>query len=348
LTTARRHDRPQAMSDQAVCEACRQAAVAEIVDDDDPAQPYRLCAPCAARLRHRALRPLEWFNLAAAHGWANFLLHDDFYDEDGEATQPDIDGYANDGLLAPTLAEASASLPHAVDFCVTRWWPGEAEYAALRSFAPGDLLDEIVRRAGRGSDPVLSAMFGIAANALGPVAADWVRAQRDRALAGGLLSAWCEAAARCLPAAEGLDLAIDALGRVDARAFRDAKNGLLWFRSRRVLDWIEAHAPASNVTEDWGRLAALSDLDLMRVKGWIAAGRPLSLIALDALSEFVPRPGQAPIMRQLEPALSGVGDRKEIEAVLAMARAADPTPRTMRVADFVSGSLGDVRVVISD
>jgi hypothetical protein len=332
------------MSDDAVCEACRRGAIAEIVDDDDPAHPYRLCKPCAERLRHCALRPLEWFNLAAVHGWASFLLHDDFYDQDGEATQPDIDGYANAGLLAPTLEEASASLPRAVDFCVTRWWPGEAEYPALRSFAPRDLLDEVVRRAGRGSDRVLSAVFGIAANALGPIAADWVRAQRDRALAVGLLSAWCEAAAQCLPAAEGLDLAIDALARVDAPTFRDAKNGLLWFRSRRVLDWIEAHAPVSNVTEDWGRLAALSDLDLMRVKRWIATGRPLSLVALDALTEFVPRPGQAPIMRQLEPALSGVGDRKEIELVLDMARAADPTPRTMRVADFVSGRLGEMRV----
>lgn len=114
-----------------------------------------------------------------------------------------------------------------------------------------------------------------------------------------------------------------------------------------MLDWIEAHAPASNITEDWGRLAALSDLDLMRVKGWITAGRPLSLIALDALSEFVPRPAQAPIMRRLEPRLSGVGDREEIEAVLATARAADPTPRTMRVAGFVSGRLGDVRVALA-
>lgn len=332
------------MSDDAVCEACRHAAIAVIVDDDDPAHPYRLCASCAERLRQRALRPLEWFNLAAVHGWATFLLHDDFYDQDGEATQPDIACYANDGLLAPTLAEASASLPRTVDFYVTRWWPGEPEFAALRSFAPRDLLDEIVRRAGRSSDRVLDAMFGIAANALGPVAADWVRAQRGRALTGRLLSSWCEAAARCLPSAEGLDLAIDALGRVDARAFRDAKNGLLWFRSRRVLDWIEAHAPASNVTEDWGRLAALSDLDLIRVKAWIAAGRPLSLVALDALSAFVLRPGQAPIMRQLEPTLSGVGDRQEIEAVLNMARAADPTPRTTRVADFVSGRLGEVRI----
>lgn len=331
------------MSNDAVCEACRRAAFTEIVDDDNPAHPYRLCAPCAARLRYRALRPLEWFNLASVHSWATFLLHDDFYDQDGEATQPDIDGCTNDGLLAPTLAEASASLRRSVDFYLTRWWPGEPEYAALRSFAARDLLDEVSRRASRGSDKVLGALFGIAANALGPVAADLVRAQRDRALTGGLLFAWCEAAAKCLPAAEGLDLAIDALGRTDARRFREAKNGLLWFRSRRMLDWIEAHAPAGNVGEDWGRLAALSDLDLTRVKAWIAAGRPLSLVALDALSEFVLRPGQALIVRQLEPMLSGLGDRKEIEVVLDWARAADPTPRTMRVADFVSARLGQVR-----
>ncbi|MDH7975782.1 hypothetical protein QH494_26660 [Sphingomonas sp. AR_OL41] len=332
------------MNEDAQCEACRNAAISVIVDDDDPADPYRVCEACAARLRHRALRPLEWFNLAAVHGWTRYLLHDDFYDQDGEATQPDTDGYSTDRLLAPTISEARASLPRMVDFCVTRWWLDAPEFVALRTFAPTDPLGEVARRAARGGDRLLGALLTIAANALGPVAAEWVRAQRDRALGGGLLFDWCEAAARCLPAPEGLDLAIEALGRLDTRALAQAKGGLLWFRSACVLDWIETHAPGSNVTEDWGRLAALSDLDLARIRAWIAAGRPLSLVALDALAAFVPRAGQAPVFRRLDPALRGVEDRGDIEDLLHLARANDPSPRVMRIADYVSGHLGQVRI----
>jgi len=72
--------------------------------------------------------------------------------------------------------------------------------------------------------------------------------------------------------------------------------------------------------------------------------RPLSLVALDALSAFAPRPCQAPIMRQLDPSLSGVRDRKEIEIVRDRARMEDPTPRTMHVSGFVSGHLGEMRL----
>ena len=50
--------------------------------------PYRVCAGAAGRLETRSLRPREWFNLAVIHGPFEFLLHDDFYSEDGEACQP--------------------------------------------------------------------------------------------------------------------------------------------------------------------------------------------------------------------------------------------------------------------
>jgi hypothetical protein len=63
------------------CQAC-ETAVAEIVETcDDEHEPYHVCASCHGRLLARALRPLEWYNLAKRHGWFTYLLHDDFYDE---------------------------------------------------------------------------------------------------------------------------------------------------------------------------------------------------------------------------------------------------------------------------
>lgn len=344
LTGHRGGSHSREMDGSRVCEACRSAPVAVVVADDDPTEPYRVCRPCAERLTHRALRPAEWFNLASIHGWTKFLLHDDFYDEDGEASQPDVDEYSNDGLLAPCLDDVGGSLPRLIDFCVTRWSLDEAVFSAMRAYPPRDVLDAIIRRAEQRNRHVLETILTLAANVLGSVGADWVRAQRDRAWAEGLAFSWCEAAAKCL-GGEGLDMAIERLDGLSGAQRREAKNGLLWFRSRKVLDWIETHVPGSNVTDDWGRLAALSALDLSRVRRWIAAGRPLSLVALDALAAFIPRAGQAPVMRQLEPALEGVSDRAEIIALLDAARAADATPRTTGVADFIAAHVDQLRVV---
>src|SRR6266508_5431218 len=77
------------------CEACRMRAVDDVIESDEPNQPYQLCSACAHRLQTLSLRPREWFHLAALHGSRKFLLHDDFYSEDGTA-------------LVPKEAEASA------------------------------------------------------------------------------------------------------------------------------------------------------------------------------------------------------------------------------------------------
>ena len=67
------------------CEACRHAPATERITHDDPVHPYAVCDPCARRLMSLALRPREWLHLAALHGANKFLLHDDFYDDDGTA-----------------------------------------------------------------------------------------------------------------------------------------------------------------------------------------------------------------------------------------------------------------------
>jgi len=76
------------MNHDLTCESCQSApAVLEVADISDPGRPFRVCSECERRLQALALRPLEWFRLAALHGWGSYLLCDDFYDDDGARMQ---------------------------------------------------------------------------------------------------------------------------------------------------------------------------------------------------------------------------------------------------------------------
>jgi hypothetical protein len=74
-----------------VCEACENAASDTSEPSGVEAAPYHVCYACHRRLLARALRPIEWYNLAKRHGSWPFLLHDDLYDEDGTGSQPECD-----------------------------------------------------------------------------------------------------------------------------------------------------------------------------------------------------------------------------------------------------------------
>jgi hypothetical protein len=303
-----------------------------------------VCGECGERLRRLALRPLEWFNVAAVHGWRKFLLHDDFYDQDGTACQPNIENYSDDGMLAPSIDQASLSLQRLVDYCITRWWPGAPEYEAFNAFAGEAILDELRRRAVARNRHVLAVTFQLCANVLGRNAAPWVRAQYTRAQADNALFYWAEAAASCLPEREGLNKTMDALRPLQGRELRERKGALLWFRAPAVLDWIELNAPRAHVTGDWGQLAARSDLTWSRAQDWLSRGRPLSLIAVDALGNFIPHAGQAPIVDRLKPRLKGCQDRSAITSALEVCMAADGAPRVAARCRYVISHLDELRI----
>jgi hypothetical protein len=327
-----------------ICQACRERPIVEEIGNEIPDDPYRVCRECGERLRQRALRPLEWFNLAAIHGPSKYLLHDDFYDEDGTACQPNVDDYSTDGRLAPTLDRASRSLVDLIDYCVTRWWLKAPDFEAFMAFEHDAILLELIRRSEAGNAEVFAVTLQLSAHVLGRTAASWVRAQYGRARADDVLSCWAEAAASCLPEPEGLQLTIEALQGLEGSALRERIGALLWFRSPAVLDWIEANAPSAKITNDWGRLAALSNLSWARVQDWVSRGRPLSLIALDALAELIPYAGQSPHFRQLEPKLRECADRAAIPPVLQSYMAVDSAPRVTGTCRYIIAGLDELRI----
>jgi hypothetical protein len=72
------------------CESCKRFEVQwELKDKLGTDKPYKVCTNCLGNLASRDLQPKEFKNLLKSkHSKKEFLLHEDFYDEKGNALQP--------------------------------------------------------------------------------------------------------------------------------------------------------------------------------------------------------------------------------------------------------------------
>jgi len=82
---------------------------------------------------------------------------------------------------------------------------------------------------------------------------------------------------------------------------------LNFIRSDKTLNWIETSAHRiKSVGGNWGHLAAISYFNWDRAEKWLSLGRPLSLVALDALifcTTNGERLNQSLLLRKLNPRL---------------------------------------------
>jgi hypothetical protein len=320
-----------------LCQATRTSPATVTIPSKSPDGPYLLSAEAAERLKNLALRPLEWFNLAVVHGPLEFYLHDDFYDDDGTAGQPQVPVSDADKFPAPNLSECASDLDHLINFALTRWFLKSDVVEALKRHDPQSLLQKIHERFGQIKDPWLkSRLLGVAGKALGNVAASWVRALAAQGTADSNIALmW--AAAACLPPDEARAIAEDALASIPPERLAHECLVLAQFRSPEVLEWIErnVHEP---FTSRWGDLAAASPMTWDLVKKWLARGRPLSLIALDALAACNgPRPNQSPLIRELKPRLRNPASIEEMDAYLQAHALIDPSPRVKKSVNFIQG-----------
>ncbi|MFL5733120.1 MAG: hypothetical protein ACJ78Q_07935 [Chloroflexia bacterium] len=264
------------------------AAVVMALDDDDPEQPYHVCFACAQRLRDRSLRPIEWFNLAALHGPYKFLLHSSYYDHDGVAEQPRDPVDSPERYPAPGLYSIHDDLERLLDYAMTRWWLEDRVIRALARHDRAEILASLRRRIdAHGNFALESTAYEICSAALGSAARDWVRERWDHWRPETLFTL-CHATAGCLPFEEGYNRVVQALMDVPPQELPVQSLALAWFRSEKTLDWLEDHTDYmvnnwGHVADTWGRLAALSNLSWQRASAWLELGRPLSLVALDAL-----------------------------------------------------------------
>jgi hypothetical protein len=306
------------------CQACeaRPATVEEPADA--PSEPYWVCQACHGRLTTRALRPLEWFNLAKRHGWTRFLLHDDFYDEDGTATQPEEGVEHPVRFPAPSLIDASTTADSLLDYSITRWRLDGELVEQWTCLPQGEVLVALDRRFHASHNAAVRAVVLEIASIAGDPAATLVRHAWGQYPDDVPYWPLVQASAACLPFEEGLARAQSALAAMPDRLRRECFPALAHFRSPRVLTWIEAHA-AEPTVESWGRLAAASAFDWHTAKQWLGAGRPLNLIAIDALLAIAePR---TPFLQRLRPSLGAAPSEMDLRQALEAAAVEDPVPR---------------------
>lgn len=310
-----------------LCQACERCPSLIEERDDDPSEPYLVCQECHGRLISRRLRPSEWFNLAKRHGWAKFLLHDDFYDDNGEATQPEEDVEDAEFYPAPTLSQVETAASTLLDYSVTRWNLDEDVFAAWRRLPRGSVLSCIAERFDRTLNPSVRAVTLEVAALLRAQGSVFVRHAWESYPDCGSFWSLAAATAACLPEDEGFPLVTMALETLPEKMRQKQFGALAHFRSTKSLGWIEAHASEST-SEAWGYLAAASKFNWPKGEEWLKAGRPLSLIAVDALLAIAnPR---TPFLRRIGPVLENQPSEQGLRYAVEALMKADPAPRVMQ------------------
>lgn len=315
------------------CEACERNNVEIAEPCDDPNEPYRICNPCYQRLHARALRPLEWYNLAKRHGWYQHLLHDDFYDEDGNADQPEERVEHPERYPAPTLELAMQDAELLLDYSITRWNFSHELVNAWSAFPKSEVLVtiknrfETTRNAG-----IRDRILEICASCLAERGMEFVRTAWSHYPNELALPSLAEASAACLPYREGYDRVIEALERLDGKHKRNLMFTLGYFRSAETLDWIEENI-SDPISDSWGYLSAASTADWARLKAWIDEGRPLSLVAIDALRAYQQLP--TPMLKKRGIRIATPPTREELTIVLEEYADRDPVPRVRQRIDSI-------------
>lgn len=314
-----------------LCRACECESATIVEPCDDARDPYLLCAACHERLHSMSLRPLEWYNLARRHGWQQFLLHDDFYLDDGTATCPEEDVVDAERFPMPAFVALRDDPETLLDWCVARWHLGEAELDAWRS------LDHNARQtalAARFTGTTNIAIRDVVLDIVGQLgdarSADFVRAAWNEYPQNLSLGWLAKASATTLPLDEGFPRVVAALADLPPSERRDRMYSLGYFASPAGLDWIEQNA-FDPIVESWGYLAALCRPSWPRLAAWLKRGRPWSLIAIDTLVAITRRP--TPLLQQRDVRLDDAPLFGELEAALGNYQQQDSMPRvTQRVA----------------
>jgi len=316
-----------------LCEACEKDEFDTVEPCDNAESPYRLCRSCHIRLRGLSLRPFEWYNLAKRHGWWQFLLHDDFYDQEGKAWQPESEVASPELFPIPTLSDVSGDPESLLDFSITRYRLEDSIIEHWNSLESSVVLPVLSQRFAKSSNiGIRSCILEVAASALGNEGSEFIRyAWGEYPDAVDLMSLAC-ASASCLPFEEGFDEVVRALEHCETRERLELMHSLAHFRSHKTLEWIEEKV-SGQVTESWGNLAAASDFSWPLARKWLRHGRPLSLVALDALAAII-RP-QTRLLQLFSPRLHDPPDLDAFKQSLSDYLAEDSAPRVIHRTDFI-------------
>ncbi|MCE5278545.1 MAG: DUF1963 domain-containing protein [Planctomycetaceae bacterium] len=251
----------------------------------------------------------------------------------------------------PKLTEVAADLDRLLEYAgvFTDWKVADA----LTAHPPEALLAGLISRRQRtANDWFIRRYHTLCNEVLGRRAEEWIRSELREAVTAEQKLAVLKDAWNCLPETEALTAAFSALKScpLDSRVCNAIF--LASLREPRVLDWMEEVVPdlGGSTWDDvaslddetwgddrgsagamWGDLAAASAFDWARAEKWLAAGPPLSLVALYALNACH-SPNVWRVVQEINPHLSAPPTFEQAKATLREYVTADPNPRTERLA----------------
>lgn len=324
------------------CQACETAKATERFDPADDLEPYQLCSPCLNRLEAYALRPIECYNLLARYGNYRHHLHDDFYDEDCIASQPLVEVAGSSQFAAPKLPDVASDAHKLVRYSLTRWSLDAATRDAFRKHPPRAVLEIISPLATSENWLFKVKCLELCGDVIGPMASGIVLSLRDRGSGNAAFYAWAAAVALCFAEDEGFRLVCEAL---EAELPQPSPRALVWFRSSKTLDWMEQRVPKNEITSNWGEVAAYSQLSWDRARTWLERGRPLNLVAVDALKTcfLVQYPDSTMRLRDFRPNIDRLPvNPLDVVATLKICQQADPWPRNQKGCQLIIDNIGEL------
>ena len=264
------------------CESCNinDIEVEQLADEGQ--KPFRLCKPCLDRLVNKALRPLEFFNLTAIHGHS-FFLHDDFYDYvTGEATQPNIEVLQPDKFPFPDFEQIKNNLDRLINFAFVQYLTDDYVNNQLKQFDKNETLKAIDKKV-KYNRAINYKAYEVVGKVIGKEGKDWLKNEWENRQKDELLI-FAEAISKCFDFNEAFETLTNEIESKEDKYLPENISALLYFQSDKTLDWIEKviHR-TNNISTNWGTLAATSQFSWVRAVKWLNVGRPLSLVAIDAL-----------------------------------------------------------------
>ena len=273
---------------------------------------------------------------SSIHG-ACYELHDDFYDDEGEACAAETEVEQDPNLAFPTLDSVRGDVHRLVDYVIVKFWYPRDVTPYLAEFAPAEVLQVLDEKLALNFQ-LLPTCLEIAAEVLGPHANAWVRYQLTQ-FEGLDKTVFAHALASCLPKTEAESIILETLSTLSERDFREHVTSLRYFSGSVPLGWLEEQRDRINIVSgNYGAVCACLGMTWSRVYRWLHLGRPMSLIALDALVECsttAETVNRAPWLREHPPHLHEPVSVSEMNKVLNEYLTQDNVPRTKNAVRFI-------------